>query len=155
MGQEQEILQRDICNIFSNLVSRLNARTVFLTDSNPCLISVKVILWLPMDREGMDVYYIRDECNGQLLAYRVSLLLALRANCKIVSGLPASTNWREEIIAGATWIVKALQAVGSDILTGDERWIKDSEIEPVSVPLEIAPIIRRELLSRAFTRIAD
>lgn len=118
---------RDICATFAGIINRLQARPLVLGADELFLVSEKLLLWLPIDRDGVGLMYIWKEPGGGFQMHDLAAFLARRANGKITVDLPPPSMGREEIRAGAQWHVRALVAVGQDVLAGDQRWIAEWE----------------------------
>lgn len=137
----------DIRTVFEQLLGRLQARVALFNGDEMVIISQRVVLWLPVDHDGLELWFIRRRFKGDFEAYRLESFLVHRANRSgntIAVDLPRPTNQRERIIVGATWSVQALEAYGQDVLAGDQSWVQEFEmIGGKGMPLP--PALAREL----------
>ncbi|MCE9589505.1 MAG: hypothetical protein K8S99_03160 [Planctomycetes bacterium] len=151
MVRNLEEAYRDISTAFGDIIRRLQARTVVLNGDELFIISEKVLFWLPIDRDGLDLWYVRQDARGGFQAYRLGMELAHRAQGTITANVPSPKTWREEIAAGAQWNARALEALGEDVLAGDQRWIQEFERaggKPFPLPPALAAAIGQALAAR-------
>lgn len=146
MTSEIDKLQQEVCHEMREIISQMNGQPHVLDREELLIIGPRVMLWLPIDRDGLGLWYVQQVAFDQFQIYQLSAVLAARDSAKIDVEIPQPRTAQVQIKAAARAYALRLKTVGQDILGGNERWMVDymnSGSKPLPLPKAIAAELSR------------